>query len=189
MNFRLSTEDELIEQAKQGNYSSFEKIVKKYQRVIYNLAYRMTKNHDAADDVAQETFVKSFYALKSFELGRSFYSWIYRICLNLSLNYLKRESATVSESSFEQDKSPIDFALEKDNPETVLAKKELSNKIEEGLDNLPPKLRAVLILKVFEDLSYEEISKILKISKGTVMSRLFRARKRLVQNLKGYIEG
>ena len=186
---RPSSEDQLIEQAKEGNYSSFEKLVKRYQKVIYNLAYRIVKNHDAADEVAQETFIKSFYALKSFKSGHSFYSWIYRICINLGLNYLKKESFTISESSFEQTNSPIDLVVERDNPEALLAKKELSDKIENQIDSLPPKLKSVLILKVFEDLSYEEIAKILKISKGTVMSRLFRARKRLIQNLKEYIQG
>jgi len=184
-----SLEDELIQQAKEGDHSSFEKLVKKYEKVIYNLAYRLAKSHDAADEIAQQTFVKAFYGLKRFKLGYSFYSWIYRICLNLGLNYMKKESLNVSQSRFEHSQSPIDFAVEKDNPETELLKKELSSKIDKEIDSLPPKLRAVLILKEYEDLSYQQIAATLKISKGTVMSRLFRARKRLVQNLKGYVRG
>jgi RNA polymerase sigma-70 factor, ECF subfamily len=184
-----SLEDELIQQAKGGNHSSFEKLIKNYQKVIYDLAYRLGRSHDAADEIAQQTFVKAFYGLKSFQLGYSFYSWIYRICMNLGLNYIKKESLTISESTFEQNRSPIDFAVEKDNPETELLKKELSQKIDGEISSLPPKLKAVWILKEFEDLSYQQIAQTLKISKGTVMSRLFRARKRLLQNLKGYVRG
>ncbi|HEX9916795.1 MAG TPA: sigma-70 family RNA polymerase sigma factor [candidate division Zixibacteria bacterium] len=182
-------EDQLIREAKGGNYSSFEKLIKKYERVIYGLAYKLVKSHDAADEIAQQTFVRAFYGLKSFHLGCSFYSWIYRICMNLGLNYIKRESLTVSEGAFEQNKSPIDFAVEKDNPETELLKKELSQKIDKEINSLPSKLKAVWILRELEDQSYEQIAQTLKISKGTVMSRLFRARKRLVQNLKGYLRG
>lgn len=189
MQFLPSSEDELIQQAKGGNFSSFEKLVKKYQKVIYNLAYRLVKSHDAADEIAQETFVKSFYALKSFKQGCSFYSWAYRICLNLGLNYIKKERRSVCESSFEEGKNPIDFAVSKDDPQTQLLQKELSSKIDQEIDSLSPKLKSVLILSLFEELSYEEIAKTLRISKGTVMSRLFRAKKRLMQNLKGYIEG
>jgi len=189
MEFHPSSDDDLIRQAKDGDLGSFEKLLKKYQKVIYNLAYRLVKSHDAADEIAQETFVKSFYALKSFKQGHSFYSWAYRICLNLGLNYIKREKHFVPESSFEEGKNPIDFAFGKDDPQTELLNKELSSKIDQEIDSLSPKLKAVLILNLFEEQSYEEIAKTLGISKGTVMSRLFRAKKRLMQNLRGYIRG
>ena len=183
----LEAEKELIRKAKQGNLRSFEGLVKKYQKNIYRLAYRMTKDHDSADDLAQETFVKAFTSIKSFKEEHSFYPWIFRICVNLSINYLKRKKFTVSESEFEPYK--LDDKKVVADPMSQLIKDELMEKIESAIDELPPPFKAVFILKVYEELSYEQIAKSLNISVGTVMSRLFRARERLQDSLKDYLQG
>lgn len=186
--FGQQDDDELILKAQKGDLHSFDVLVRRYQRKIYYLAYRMVKGHDAADDIAQETFINVYSAIKSFKIGYSFYTWLYRICMNLSINYLKRQKFVISESQFQEETSPLEREAPGADPSNHLALKELEGKIEKALDSLPPKFKAVLVLRLYEDLSYEEIAKTLKISMGTVMSRLFRARERMQEMLKEYKE-
>ena len=187
--FNQQDDNELILKAQKGDSYSFDLLVKRYQRKIYFLAYRMVKNHDAADDIAQETFIHAYFAIKSFKLGYSFYSWLYRICMNLSINFLKRQKFVIPESQFEEVASPLERQTTRTDPSNDLALKELQNKIERAVDSLPPKYKAVLVLRIYEDLSYEEIAQTLRISLGTVMSRLFRAREKMQDELKEYKEG
>jgi RNA polymerase sigma-70 factor (ECF subfamily) len=177
--FKIEEDQTLIAKAQGGDLHSFDLLVKKYQRKVYRLAYRILKNHDAADDIAQETFIKAYSSIKSFKLGYAFYTWLYRICLNLSINYLKRQKLVISESQFAEETNPLEKETTSEDPLSLLVKKEQETKIERAIDLLPPKYKAVFVLRVHEDLSYEEIAQTLKISLGTVMSRLFRARERL----------
>lgn len=186
--FNAQSDDQLIARAQEGDSHSFDLLVRRYQRKIYFLAYRMVKNHDAADDVAQETFIKAYFAIKSFRIGYSFYTWLYRICVNLSINFLKRQKLVIPESQFEEQVSPLEKEASGADPSSQLALKEIESKIEKAIDSLPPKYKAVLVLRLYEDMSYEEIAETLKISAGTVMSRLFRARERMQEMLKEYKE-
>ncbi len=181
---KIEDDQTLIAEAQKGDLYSFDLLVKKYQRRVYRLACRMLKNHDAADDIAQETFIKAYSSIKSFKLGYAFYTWLYKICMNLSINYLKRQKFVISESQFEEETSPLEKQTTNEDPLSLLVKKEQYTKIEEAIDLLPPKYKAVFVLRVYEDLSYEQIAQALKISLGTVMSRLFRARERLQAVLK-----
>ena len=179
-------DDELILKVQKGDLYSFDLLVKRYQKRIYFLAYRMVKSHDHADDLAQETFIHAYSAIKSFKAGYSFYTWLYRICMNLSINFLKRQKFMIPESQFDEDKNPLKKEIAGVDPADHLAAKELEIKIDRALNSLPPKFKAVLILRIYEDLSYEEIARTLNISTGTVMSRLFRARERMQEMLKEY---
>ena len=181
------TEDKLIARAKKGDIYSFERLVERYQKKFYYLALRMTRSHEAADDLAQESFIKAFYSLKSFKEGYSFCAWVYKICMNLTINYLKRQKFTISESQLPQGSLELVEDTGKADASEQLVRDELARKIENEIDHLPAEFRAVFILKTYEELSYEEIANTLKISKGTVMSRLFRARERLQKSLKGYL--
>jgi RNA polymerase sigma-70 factor (ECF subfamily) len=185
--FKNEDDERLVAKAQEGDLFSFDHLVKKYQKKIYFLAYRMVKNHDTADDIAQETFINAYSSIKSFKLGYSFYSWLYRICMNLSINYLKRQKFVIPESQFEEETSPLEKEIITEDPLSLLVQKEREREIEQAIDSLPPKYKAVFILKVYEDLSYEEIAQTLKISLGTVMSRLFRARGRLQKLLKNVV--
>jgi len=185
--FKIEDDEGLIAKAQEGDLYSFDLLVKKYQKKIYFLTYRMVRNHDAADDVAQETFINAYSSIKSFKLGYSFYTWLYRICMNLTINYLKRQKFVISESQFEEEVSPLEKETESEDPLSLLIQKEQERKIEQAIDSLSPKYKAVFILKVYEDLSYEEIAQTLKISLCTVMSRLFRARERLRELLKNMV--
>jgi RNA polymerase sigma-70 factor (ECF subfamily) len=184
---KIEDDQALIARAQEGDSYSFDHLVKKYQKKIYTLAYRMVKNHDAADDVAQDTFINAYSSINSFKLGYSFYTWLYRICMNLSINYLKRQKFVLLESQFEEEFSPLEKETANEDPLTFLVHKEQERKIEQAIDSLPPKYKAVFVLKVYEDLSYEQIAQTLKISLGTVMSRLFRARERLQEVLKDMV--
>lgn len=181
-------DDQLIRRTQEGDIQAFDILVRRYQKKIYFAAYRMVKSHDAADDIAQETFINAYTAIKSFKIGHSLYTWLYRICMNLSINYLKRQKFVVPESRFEEETSPLERESTGADPMELLEAKELGQKIEKAVDSLPPKYKAVLVLRLFEDLSYEDIAKTLKISVGTVMSRLFRARERMQEMLKEYKE-
>ncbi len=183
----LEADRELIRKTKQGNLHSFEGLVKKYQKNIYRLAFRMTKDHDTADDIAQETFVKAFTSIGSFKEEYSFHPWVFRICMNLSINYLKRKKFMVSESELLPRK--LEDSKATGDPMSQLIRDELMDRVESSIDALPPPFKAVFILKVYEELSYEQIARNLKISVGTVMSRLFRARERLQKSLKDYLPG
>lgn len=186
--FNGQSDDELIARAQEGDSHSFDLLVRRYQRKIYFLAYRMVKNHDAADDVAQETFIKAYFAIRSFRIGYSFYTWLYRICMNLSINFLKRQKFVIPESQFEEQVSPLEKEASGVDPSSQFALKEMESKIEKAIDSLPSKYKAVLVLRLYEDMSYEEIARTLEISVGTVMSRLFRARERMQEMLKEYKE-
>lgn len=186
--FDQQNDDKLILKVKKGDPYSFDLLVKRYQKRVYFLAYRMVKNHDAADDIAQETFINAYQGIKSFKTGYSFYSWLYRICVNLSINFLKRQKHLIPESQFEETSSPLEREAAGSDPSNHLALKELEQKIERAIDSLSPKYKAVLVLRIYEDLSYEEIAKTLKLSLGTVMSRLFRAREKMQKMLKEYKE-
>jgi RNA polymerase sigma-70 factor (ECF subfamily) len=186
--FNGQSDDKLIARAQEGDSHSFDLLVKRYQRKIYFLAYRMVKSHDAADDIAQETFIKAYFAIKSFRIGYNFYTWLYRICMNLSINFLKRQKLVIPESQFEEQVSPLEKEASGADPSSQLALKEMESKIEKAIDSLSPKYKAVLVLRLYEDMSYEEIARTLKVSVGTVMSRLFRARERMQEMLKEYKE-
>lgn len=176
----------LIRKAKKGDGKAFSQLVRKYQKRIYRLVYRFCPDHDTADELAQETFVKAYTALHTFREEFKFSSWIGTIATNLSLNYLKRQKRQVSMEDY-----PIAEIVADDNPRanpiSNLSDKELGQKIEEEVDKLPPEFKAVFVLRMHQDLSYEEIAERLGIEIGTVMSRLFRARSRLKKALEEYL--
>lgn len=182
------SDDDLIRKVQEGDPRSFDILVKRYQKRVYFLAYRMVKSHDPADDIAQETFIKAYFAIGSFKIGYSFYTWLYRICMNLSINFLKRRKFVMPECRFREEASPLEREAGGADPSKDFILKEMRDNIERAMDSLPPKYKSALILRVYEDMSYEDIAKTLKISVGTVMSRLFRARERMHDMLKEYKE-
>jgi RNA polymerase sigma-70 factor (ECF subfamily) len=177
-------EQELIENAQKGDSKAFDELVKKYQKRIYFLAKRFVKSHDLADEIAQESFVKAYFSLKQFKLGMQFYSWVYRICVNLALDHLRKEKFFVYENKEDKETDILENIPSSNNPLSELLNEELNKKIEEAIEKLPTEFKTVFILRVYDELSYEEIAKVLKITKGTVMSRLFRAREKLRRILK-----
>ena len=182
MRMENAPDSELIEKAKTGNENAFRQLVVRYQKQIFYLAYRMTKDKDAADDLAQETFIRTYQALGRFKVNHPFYTYIYRICMNLSINYHRRQKLTLYESRTEN----WEEILEKQGifPESISTNQEkVLNRLEAEIDQLAPDFKAVVILKFYENLSCEEIAKTLEVPLGTVLSRLARARQKLAQAL------
>lgn len=175
---------ELVQQAKQGNLSAFEEIVKRYQKKIFYLAYRLTKDFDASDDIAQETFIKAYQNIGSFREEFSFYTWIYRICMNLGINYLRRQKFLVREKDVDDFQQLVDSQLSSARADNSSEDEELLEELKKEIENMPVDFRAVLILKIYENLSCAEIAGILKIPLGTVLSRLARAREQLTLKMK-----
>ena len=178
----VATDTELVVKAKAGNEDAFRQLVVRYQKKIFYLAYRMTKDKDAADDLAQETFIRTYQALGRFKENYPFYTYIYRICMNLSINYHRRQKLTVYESRTEN----WERMLENQGifPESIsTAEEKTLSKLEAEIDRLSPEYKAVVVLKFYENLSCEEIAKMLEIPLGTVLSRLSRARQKLAQAL------
>ena len=177
------SDQELISKVKAGEMAAFDELMRRYQKRVYFLALKMVRDHDSADDAVQDAFVKAYYGINRFKEDRPFYPWIYRIAMNVCINQLNRRKRQVR---FPGDiEMPAGLASESaySNPEKSLAEDETRARLLRALDSLPPLQKAVLVLRAQENLSYEEISSMLKIPKGTVMSRLSRARDKLKEAL------
>ena len=176
-----------VRKAKCGSHRVFEKLVLKYQKQIYFTVRKIVLDHDDANDIVQDTFVKTYQNLHRFDEQYPFYPWLRRIALNTTLNHQakvhrKRESASISaEEALDQ------IEPETGNPLKEMIHHELQDKIIEAMEQLPLEQRIVFTLRTNEELSYQEIGAQLDISIGTVMSRLSRARAKLKEILQPYL--
>ncbi len=177
-------EKELIEKAKSGERNAFGRLVLEYQNKIYNLAFSILKNKEDALDLAQEVFVKAYRNLKNFEGRSSFYTWLYKIGLNMCLNYHKREKFRTFLSFLELAEPKADFSP---LPSEVLERKELNKVTEAAILALSPKQRLVFTLHFYEQMGYEEIANLLGKSVGTLKATYFKAVQKLQKSLKNYI--
>jgi RNA polymerase sigma-70 factor (ECF subfamily) len=155
----------------QGEAAAFEAIVRRYQRVLFTVAHRVLGNAEDAMDATQNTFVRAYEHLDTFDPSRRFFSWIYRIAINESLN-MKRAR---------RPEQPLDVAAERPeaNASELLARLEQSELIDSALVRLPEEQRLVVVLRHFADMSYSEIGEAMGVPEKTVKSRLFAARQRL----------
>ncbi|HME45062.1 MAG TPA: sigma-70 family RNA polymerase sigma factor [Syntrophorhabdales bacterium] len=166
---------DLINRFKDGDVSAFEELVRKHQDRIYNLCRYMVQDAQEAQDAAQDVFLKAYGSLKAFRPDASLYTWLYRIAVNTCLDYRRKARPEQTE-----DESVIDdLASTEPSPEQHYQSKEIGQTIQLALQKLPEQLRAAVVLKEIEDLSYEEIAKVLDTSIGTVKSRISRAREEL----------
>lgn len=167
-----------------GNRESYKYLVDKYRDRAYYAALTYTGNRDEALDLSQEAFFRAFKALKSFEKGKNFYTWFYRILRNLCINhYYRRKKRSVVFSDMEQDNGSEFTIPELTRPDQIFEEHEMRELLMSGLNSLPDNDREILVMKEFQDLSYKEISEVLNIPIGSVMSRLFYARKKLAKLL------
>jgi len=186
----------LVSRAREGDREAFAEIVRTHQRRIYAVAMRMTRRHEVADDIVQDTFVRAYRNLGRFELGRPLRPWLTRIAVNLAINYLngaaKREQPLYTEDAPGGPGRSVEARGSRQerldaNPERALESEELALDLERAVSLLPVEQRTVFLLKVVEEMRYEEIAKLLGISEGTVMSRLSRARGRLKGMLAAHV--
>jgi RNA polymerase sigma-70 factor, ECF subfamily len=173
---------EAVRRVQAGDTEAFEPLVEKYKRKVFRLAYQVLRDQEEALDVAQEAFVKAFRALPAFKGDSAFYTWLFRITMNVALDR-KRQRATRAKSLGAEDVPPEEWertATSTDpDPEDVATGAETRERIRKGLDSLSEHHRAIIILSDIEGLQYREIAEVLGIPMGTVMSRLHHARKRL----------
>jgi RNA polymerase sigma-70 factor (ECF subfamily) len=182
------SEDELVRGARRGDLKAYDELVKRYQERIYATLYHMTSNHEDANDLAQESFIKAFQALKSFKGGSSFYTWLYRIAVNKTINFLKqrknRTHMSLDNLDFNAEHDPDLMALiSEQTPRRAAGLTELQEKLNEALMKLSESHRLVVVMHDVQGLSHEEIAEAVDCNVGTVRSRLFYAR----QQLQGYL--
>ena len=185
----ISTDETvLVEKCRQGDSAAMERLILKYQNRIYNVILKMCANADDAAELTQETFVKAFFALSKFKEELSFFAWIRRIAVNSTLNYLKIRNR--EKPLAENNPGPVENSrLHTARPERRLEHKRMEQTFHEALHSLPSDQRAIFILRVYEDQSYQEIAQTLNIPHGTVMSRLSRARQKLKHAMSAYLAG
>ncbi len=187
----------LVERSRQGDLAAFRELVDRYQSRAQSIAIGVIGSREDAEDIVQEAFLKAFRNLNSFRGQSSFYTWFYRIVFNLAID-LSRKRYRRSESSM-GDHSAIDalslsspadasdFMGSIPNPDQVMQRTDLGKEIRKAIGGLSPEHRAVILLREVEGLSYSEISDVVGCSKGTVMSRLHHARKRLQKSLADFM--
>ncbi len=161
----------MVQRCRDGDLRAFDRLVIRYQKPVFNAALRMLRNPEDARDVAQTVFLKVFEHLGQYDPNLRFYSWIYRIALNESINVLGRSRHCEAISGDEVDQTP--------GVERQVESEQMSLAIEQALLRIPPEHRAVIVLRHFQHLSYEDISDILEIPEKTVKSRLYSARQQL----------
>jgi RNA polymerase sigma factor (sigma-70 family) len=171
-----SNDLELVELFQKGNETSFNELVRRYQEKVYWIARRFVNDHDQADEIVQEVFVKVYNALKKFRGESSVYTWLYRITVNVALNTLRKQRVRDFIRIDEFFEMPND---ENEQPDAIVEKDEQQKLIEEAIAKLPEKQKAVFILRYHEELSYEEISHILRTSIGGLKANYFHAAKKI----------
>src|ERR1017187_10065429 len=169
-------EMELVRRARRGDLEAYDDLVRRYQERVYATVYHMTANHEDANDLAQEAFIKAFQALKSFKGGSSFYTWVYRIAVNKTLNFLKqrknRSHMSLNDLDFNVENNPDLVALISDKtPRRDAGLTELQEKLNEAMQTLSETHRLVVTLHDVQGLSHEEIAKIMDCNIGTVRDR------------------
>ena len=190
------TDLNLVKRAGNGDDDAFRVLVERYQRKVYSIAFNMVRNRDDAMDLTQDAFVKLHRSLTSFQGQSSFYTWLYRIVVNLGIDHLRKAGRFTSidyddtyqrnEDQVQGDGSLLPSRLGT-NPEKALGRKELMSQMQTALDSLSENHRMAIILREVEGLSYTEIAEVMGVSKGTVMSRLHHARKNMQDALSPYV--
>lgn len=181
-----------VELAKTGDTVAFDKLVELYHSRIYTLTYQMTSNREDAEDLTQEIFVKAFEALPRFKGRSSFYTWLYRIGINKTINYRKKRnrhrplSLDAMEQEVKQDERYHDLSS-KGSPLRNLSLSELQLKLNEAMQGLSEKHRTVVVMHDMQGMPHDEIAKVVGVSVGTVRSRLFYARRQLQADLGEYM--
>jgi RNA polymerase sigma-70 factor (ECF subfamily) len=191
MNGNMSdfADDHLVKQAKRGDVDAFTELVRRFQEKIYHTILSLTRNPQDANDLAQETFMHAYRSLRNFKQRSTFYTWIYRIAVNLTLNFLKRRKrAEKREVHVEGYSLDVKSAASNLSPERYSMKKELSEKLKEAIDSLPLTYRTSFVLVVFQGMTHTQAARILRCSENTVSWRMHKSRKMLKQKLKPYLE-
>lgn len=193
MKQRIRDEDyEFVSLCKKEDVDAFEVLVKKHQKIMFNIAYRMMGNYDEASDVVQDAFVSAYRGIKSFKGRAKFSTWLYTIVINLSKNRLKQLKAKLHHEKYSID-DPLPTSGSHGHGEPASAEPsalerletmDIQQKVQDCIGSLDEEFREVLVLRDIQGFSYDEIGDVLKLPEGTVKSRLFRAREGVKDCLK-----
>jgi RNA polymerase sigma factor (sigma-70 family) len=190
-NDKRQEDKQLIEMALQGDEKAFEALLNKYRNLVFSIMVKMVRNHQEAEDLTQEAFMKAFNSLSSFNDEFAFSTWLMKIASNNCIDFLrKRKLRTYSihePIQYKDEKIEIDIPDHEPTPEKNLLQSERAKMIQSAIDELPERYRYVILLRHKEEKSYEEISEILNLPLGTVKAQIFRAREILNKKLKSII--
>jgi RNA polymerase sigma-70 factor (ECF subfamily) len=183
-----ATDERLVELAKKGDLEAYSELVRRYRERIYHTIFRFTKNHGDTDDLAQETFLRAFRKLGRFRQKSGFYTWLFRIAVNQSLNFLKKRKKEMAREEWNERRVSRD-QLFFGNPESASEATELSDRLNEAIDQLAWPYRSAFSLVVFQGMSHAEAARILRCSENTISWRMHKARKLLQAKMRPYLNG
>ncbi len=184
-------DQELVALSRKGEIEAYDQLIKRYQGRIYALTYNMTSNSHDADDLTQEIFVKAYRSLGRFRGKSSFYTWLYRIAVNHSINFLKKRGRRTMlslddiDQAVERDPDYVDLSS-RGGPFRSASISELHERLNRALQTLSEKHRAVVVLHDIQGIPHDQIARMMRCSSGTVRSRLFYARRQLQVELKEF---
>jgi RNA polymerase sigma-70 factor, ECF subfamily len=181
----------LIERAQAGDKGAFRRLVERHQRRAFAVALALVRDENDARELVQDAFLRAFKSLSSFQGSSSFFTWLYRIVTNLSIDLMRkpgRQMASLEENRLDTDEGgdlepALMSRLDHIDPSDSVRRREIGARLQAALDALPSYHRAVIIMREVEGLSYDEMAQIMGVSKGTIMSRLFHARQKLQRAL------
>jgi len=176
---------EMVKAVVDGDATAYRGLVEKYQGRVYGMIYGMVRNREDARDITQDAFVKAYRKLDTFRIESSFYTWLYKVAMNLAIDFLRKKKRRGGVGEFDEGIATRDGTgavaevHRADSPRKVVERKQLYKAIMDALEKLPEDQKQVVLLRELEGLSYKEIAEVMGIAEGTVMSRLFYARKKL----------
>lgn len=178
-----TVEWEIIRKCQKGDVAAYEELAVKYYRRVFMVILGMVHHRDDAMEVAQETFYRAFKNIRRFKGGSNFYTWVYRIAVNLAIDFQRRQKRSLMDLKENMDEVVVDPETSGSDPFREVHDRRLGEKLLGAINELTPDHKAVIVMRAVEGLSYKEIGRIMGCSEGTIMSRLHYARKKLQEKL------
>lgn len=188
------SDNEIVKRVQQGEKEAYNILVLRYQHKVCDIAFKYVGNYVDANDVAQEAFIRAYRALNNFRGESSFYTWLYRIVSNTAKSFLEqnqkhRYAVDVDDPDFDNQQDVKGLLVTHDSPDALIESDELQQVINQAMQELPADLKRAIILREVEEMSYEDIAKVMQTPIGTVRSRIFRARQFIEERLAQFSKG